>query len=191
MQATPARRSRITRSQTLALACLLAFLHLFIGEIDVARNTPLVSPFSPAKHGRLALIEPHEEDTFHAFPILEVAYAPIVPRDADPAPTGLRAWTVEEVEQLIRHHAAVVRIADVDLVVRIASCESGLRWDAKNPHSTAAGVFQYLARVWANTEAGRMGLSVFDADANIRMAVSHIAAHGTAAWNASRSCWDA
>jgi len=78
---------------------------------------------------------------------------------------------------------------DGNLVLAIARCESGLRWDAANKTSSARGVFQYLAGTWANTEEGRKGTSVFDADANVRMAVRHIAVHGTAAWDASRSCW--
>lgn len=80
---------------------------------------------------------------------------------------------------------------DDDLVVGIARCESNLRWDAKNRTSTASGVFQYLAGTWANTSEGRKGTSVLDADANVRMAVSHVAAHGTAAWNSSKGCWNA
>lgn len=75
-------------------------------------------------------------------------------------------------------------------MLRIAMCESGLRWDAKNPTSTASGVFQYLAGTWRNTSEGRKGTSAFDADANIRMAVGHVAVHGTGAWNASISCWN-
>ena len=78
---------------------------------------------------------------------------------------------------------------DPDLPLRISACESGYRWDAKNRSSTASGVFQYLAGTWANTAAGRQGITVFDADANIRMAITYIATKGTSPWNASRPCW--
>lgn len=106
-----------------------------------------------------------------------------------PGPShGLRAWTVSEVEDLVRHHAEVAGIS-ADLALAIASCESGLRWDAKNPTSSASGVFQYLSGTWANTAEGRKGTSVFDADANIRMAVGHIAVHGASPWNSSKQCW--
>lgn len=100
-----------------------------------------------------------------------------------------RAYTKEEVIELIRRHAASYDL-DPALPLAIARCESGFRWDARNPNSSAAGVMQYLNGTWANTSAGRAGESVFDADANIRMAVTHIAIHGTAPWNASKSCWN-
>lgn len=89
---------------------------------------------------------------------------------------------------LIRHHAEVVG-ADVELALRIAFCESGYQQFAKNKSSSASSIYQYLAGTWANTSEGRKGTSVFDADANIRMAVTHIAVHGTAPWLASKHCW--
>jgi hypothetical protein len=95
----------------------------------------------------------------------------------------------ERVQELIRIHSASYGL-DPFLPLAIAKCESGYRWDAKNSSSTAAGVFQYLSGTWANTSAGRLGLSAFDADANIRMAVTNIAVHGTDAWNASKPCWN-
>jgi hypothetical protein len=51
-------------------------------------------------------------------------------------------------------------------------------------------VFQYLSGTFANTPEGKQGLSVFDADANIRAAVRHMAVHGTSPWNASKPCWN-
>ena len=75
------------------------------------------------------------------------------------------------------------------LAVRIAYCESGFNHLAKNRSSTASGVFQYLASTWANTEEGRSGLSVFDAEANVKAATRHLAVHDPAPWNASIHCW--
>jgi hypothetical protein len=100
-----------------------------------------------------------------------------------------KTYTKEEVENLIRKYSADYK-TDPALPIRIAKCESGLRWDAANPISSARGVFQYLKGTFANTPEGKAGLSVFDADANVRAAVRHIAVHGTAPWNASRSCWN-
>jgi hypothetical protein len=113
-----------------------------------------------------------------------------VARASNPA-AGLRAWSKEEVIELIRRHSASYPSLDVNLALRISFCESGWRWDARNPHSTASGVFQYLAGTWANTAEGRRGVPVMDADANVRMAISHIAVHGTSPWNASKGCWNA
>jgi hypothetical protein len=108
---------------------------------------------------------------------------------ADSATSGLRAWTKEEVQELIETHSLNVGL-DPARIIRIATCESGLRWDAKNRSSSASGIFQYLSGVWGRTLAGRQGTSVFDADANIRMAVSHMAVHGYGAWLSSQSCWN-
>jgi len=100
-----------------------------------------------------------------------------------------RNYSKEEVQQLIRDYSAQYGIS-ADLPLRIANCESGFNQSSKNKSSTASGVFQFLASTWSHTDAGKQGLSVFDADANVRTAVSSIAANGTTPWNASRSCWN-
>ena len=102
----------------------------------------------------------------------------------------LRAYSKEEVIELIKIHAARVGL-DPEIPLEIARCESGYQWDVRNKTSTATGVFQYLRGTWARTSEGRKGTSVQDADANIRMAVSHIAIRGTSPWNESKHCWDA
>ena len=56
----------------------------------------------------------------------------------------------------------------------IAKKESGFNPLSANKHSTARGVFQYLSGTWASTDEGKAGLSVFDADANVRAAVKYI-----------------
>jgi hypothetical protein len=109
---------------------------------------------------------------------------------ASPPGTGFRPYSREEVKRLIRVHAAAYGI-DADLPLAIAHCESGFKWNAANSRSSARGVFQYLSGTWRTTKEGRKGTSVFDTEAHIRMAVAHIATLGTAAWNASRGCWDA
>jgi transglycosylase-like protein with SLT domain len=105
------------------------------------------------------------------------------------AETGLRVWSKQEIIDLISIHSASYGL-DPALPIAIARCESGLRWDAKNSTSQASGVMQYLPSTWSNTVEGRKGTSVFDADASIRMAVTHIATKGTSPWNASRHCWE-
>jgi hypothetical protein len=107
-----------------------------------------------------------------------------------PPGSGFRPYTRDEVKQLIRVHAAAYGI-DADLPLAIAHCESGFKWNAANARSSARGVFQYLSGTWRSTKEGRKGTSVFDTEAHIKMAVAHIATLGTAAWNASRGCWDA
>ena len=53
------------------------------------------------------------------------------------------------VEHIVRDAAAEFGV-DGDRLVRLGVCESGLRPDAKNPRSTARGVFQYLDRTWTS-----------------------------------------
>ena len=110
------------------------------------------------------------------------------PSRVAPASTRFRGYTREEVKALIRIHAAAYQI-DASLPLAIAHCESGFKWNASNSRSSARGVFQYLSGTWRTTPEGRKGTSVFNTEAHIRMAVAHIATLGTAAWNASRSCW--
>jgi Transglycosylase SLT domain len=49
----------------------------------------------------------------------------------------------------------------------IAQAESRFDPNAKNPRSTASGIFQFLNTTWASTPQGRAGRSVFDWKANI------------------------
>jgi len=115
--------------------------------------------------------------------------APKRRRHASAPGTGFRPYTRDEVKELIRVHAAAYGI-DARLPLAIAHCESGFKWNAANSQSSASGVFQYVSGTWRSTREGRRGTSVFDTEAHIRMAVAHIATLGTAAWNASRGCWD-
>lgn len=101
---------------------------------------------------------------------------------------NLKAYTKIEVRQLIIDYSAAFGI-DYVVPLKIAYCESGLRWNAKNSTSTASGVFQFIRSTWLGTPEGRSYLPVFDADANVRAAIRKIAQGGISAWNASKSCW--
>jgi len=102
----------------------------------------------------------------------------------------LRAYSEDQVQRLIRRYADTLGL-DPDLPLAIARCESQFQWNAANPGSSARGVFQFVARTWARTLEGRRGTSALDAEANIRMALRHMATIGTSPWNASRACWGA
>lgn len=99
-----------------------------------------------------------------------------------------KSYTKEEIQELIKHYAQAYNI-DSALPLRIGMCESGYQWNAKNPRSTASGVYQYLSSTWKNTPEGKQGKSVLDPKANINAAIRHIATKGTSPWNASRKCW--
>lgn len=102
-----------------------------------------------------------------------------------------------EIESLLRNKAAEYDI-DPDLFVSLAKRESGLRPDAKNPGSTAGGLFQFIDWTWnrygnkkdkfdpeANADAAarmlRDHLVMFDGDYSKALAAHHVGAGKAAA----------
>ncbi len=61
---------------------------------------------------------------------------------------------------------------DVPWAMRVMACESGGDPYAKNPTSSASGLFQHLARYWdeRSAKAGWAGASIWDPEANIAVA---------------------
>ena len=59
--------------------------------------------------------------------------------------------------------------------LKLAECESGFQFDAKNPKSTARGVYQYLISIWEETESAKHGLERNNYKANIREAMLDLA----------------
>ena len=61
---------------------------------------------------------------------------------------------------------------DVPWAMAVMQCESGGDPDAKNPNSSASGIFQHLASLWpARSEAaGWAGADIFDPVANVAVA---------------------
>jgi len=75
---------------------------------------------------------------------------------------------------------------DTPVMLRIASAESGFNPLAKNPASSASGIFQILKGTWKDYKC--VG-DVFDAEDNIACAKIIYARDGTRPWNASASVW--
>lgn len=166
--------------------CLAAALHMHASTARSASNAD-VTVESVASVSDDALSAPRIDATTPA--AHDGRKAPKRRAQTHPPGTGFRAYSREEVKHLIRVHAAAYGI-DADLPLAIAHCESGFKWNAANSRSSASGVFQYVKGTWRRTKEGRKGTSVFNTEAHIKMAVAHIATLGTAAWNASRGCWD-
>lgn len=79
---------------------------------------------------------------------------------------------------------------DVDLALRVIVCESQGDPNAKNPHSSASGLFQHLGRFWTerSAAAGWAGADIFDPEANVAVA-AWLRQDGWHHWNPSRHCW--
>jgi hypothetical protein len=95
--------------------------------------------------------------------------------------TGKFAWKVERWRPLVAMYFPADR---VDWALRIMRCESHGDPDAKNPHSSASGLFQHLARLWPGraSKAGFEGADVFDPVANIAVAAWLLEHGGTGNW---------
>lgn len=69
--------------------------------------------------------------------------------------------------------------------LNIAQCESNYDPTAKNPSSSASGVFQFIDSTWEHYCEG----DVFNEDDNIKCALDIMKERGYKDWNASRHCW--
>ena len=119
--------------------------------------------------------------------LLFVAVSWLAPENLPPvAQPG--QWTFVEAspEELIRDQWAGT--GDEDVMVRIAWRESRFECDAKNPRSSAAGLFQTLAL--HKPRAERLGLSWVEVStecwASIALAWDLYQEQGTAPWKATR-----
>ncbi len=81
-------------------------------------------------------------------------------------------WPVAGVEQWRTLVEKYFQPADIPWAMRVMACESGGNPLAKNPRSSASGLFQHLARLWPerSVKAGWPGADIFDPEANIAVA---------------------
>jgi hypothetical protein len=80
----------------------------------------------------------------------------------------------------------------VDRALRIIACESRGDPAARNPRSSATGLFQHLARLWPSraAAAGWEGASITDPVANVAVAAWLVyEGGGWSHWYPSRGCW--
>ncbi|MDH4118785.1 MAG: S-layer homology domain-containing protein [Acidimicrobiia bacterium] len=136
-------------------------------------------PESPVTRGQMAAFLRRALD----LPLVE-PHPTILVDLSTPAGAGAEGWRA-----LVAHFFAD---GDVDRAVDIIDCESGGDPLAKNPRSTASGLFQHLASQWpARAEAaGFSGADVFDPVANTAVAAWLVyEGGGWTHWNASAHCW--
>ena len=81
---------------------------------------------------------------------------------------------------------------DVARALAVIRCESGGAPEAKNPSSSASGLFQHLGSYWdrRTVKAGWDGADIFDPIANTAVAAWLVyEGGGWSHWNPSRHCW--
>jgi hypothetical protein len=95
--------------------------------------------------------------------------------------TGEFSWAVERWRPIVERYFPEDRI---DWALRIIECESHGDPTAKNPHSTASGLFQHLASLWPerSARAGFAGTGVFDPFANVAVAAWLLENGGPGNW---------
>lgn len=81
------------------------------------------------------------------------------------------------------------------ILARIEWCESKNNPLAKNPNSSASGLFQFLKgtwnfygkKLWGDDLVNR---DIFDANDSIELAKYAYSLNGTSDWQASKDCWN-
>lgn len=102
------------------------------------------------------------------------------------------AFWPQEADSTATYHPStpelvILAFPDAPIMHRVAWAESKFDPKAKNPSSTASGVFQILSGTWAHYKC--VG-DVFEASDNIACARRIYDREGTRPWNASKHVWD-
>lgn len=87
--------------------------------------------------------------------------------------------------------ASFLTHAPYRLVDRVVGCESGYDPSARNPSSSAGGLFQFLTGTWSSLAPGwgMGGRSRFEPWPAALVGAGTIAQGGIGHWAASESCW--
>lgn len=104
------------------------------------------------------------------------------------ASADVRTDTIKETAIYLAEKQGV----DPDLVLGIIECESGFNSSAKNPNSTAKGLFQFINSTFAST-IERMGWThgnVLDWKQNLVAGIWLLKTEGEKPWRASKHCYE-
>jgi transglycosylase-like protein with SLT domain len=97
------------------------------------------------------------------------------------------APTITQVEKPVAHTSIS------ELAARIEACESGGNPTARNAHSTAKGLYQFLDGTWRGYAIEYWGTTsghdVFNPDDNRELAMYVLNTYGAKDWYASKHCW--
>lgn len=93
-------------------------------------------------------------------------------------------------ETLVAQYADFYGVS-VTLAKDIAHCESKFDPRAKNPNSTAKGLFQYIDATWRQLSIEKWGYvpDVYDPRFNAELGAWTLATYGTSPWVSSKECW--
>lgn len=111
---------------------------------------------------------------------------------AEKPPAELVPDQVESVEDWRPLVEAFFEPSEVDRALRVIRCESGGDAAAKNPSSSASGLFQHLGSLWTDraVKSGYDGADIFDPVSNVAVAAWLVyEGGGWSHWNPSRHCW--
>lgn len=106
---------------------------------------------------------------------------------AEPRPRVFRGMgtNVTQWRELVAKHFLP---EDVEMALRVMACESGGNPNAKNPTSTASGLFQHM-RGWWSGAWGYPAFNPFDPESSVRAAAFLRYRNGWTDWRASQHCW--
>ena len=111
--------------------------------------------------------------------------------EVTPTPTINESYYKEEPLRYIRYAGQKLGYSDREIsqFIKVARCESGfnLNANAKNPDSTATGIFQIVIGTW---DGNRCTGERWDFVDNIDCAYKIYAKRGLQPWNASKHCWN-
>ena len=146
------------------LFALCAFVALVCYQAPQPAQEPHMAPKAVANKVRTA---PPAETTPAVVPEPVAEPTPVTA----PTTRGL-ARSIAGVEQWRELVARYFDARYVDDALSVMQGESGGNPDAKNPNSSASGLFQHLARYWdgRSAAAGWAGADIFDPEANIAVA---------------------